>query len=178
MKQANGDRQLTNSAVDVTFPPKLLVSTPRCIGLCSSLITTANSSVVAFAKAAIISPQIPHTWRRLISHDEKRLFNVNSWESKQTRSNSGVNELEHQYSKAIFKKKMIKSFATSSAQLLGKLIADVRCHICASARERNALFTSKLRHLELKLFSSEGWCHEADGMLLSRTAEADLVEGG
>lgn len=39
-------------------------------------------------------------------------------------------------------------------QLLGKLWADVRGHICASAKERNALFTQKLvTQWELKLFS-------------------------
>lgn len=49
--------------------------------------------------------------------------------------------------------------STAAAQLLGKLWADVRCHICASAMERNALFSQKLMtQWELGVMKLVGRC--------------------
>lgn len=114
-------------------------------------------------RAALISTQIPHTRCRLVPQAEKRLFNVNTWEKNQVSSNSTVNKLGHATSKSIFKQ-IIKSFptpaeSTAAAQLLGKLWADVRCHICVSAMERNALFSQKLMtQWELGVMKLVGRC--------------------
>lgn len=74
--------------------------------------------------------------------------------------------------------KMIKSFATSSAQLLGKLWADVGATSVRLHREEMHFSLESWWDNGSLSSSSEGWCHEADGTLLSQTAEADLVEGG